>query len=128
MADMMLFPKTWEEFEKQYGFYDSKQAYMYGNTRLIPSFRVEQWLDHIADKKRKEQLQKNKMEIVAALFNKKLDEEFYIVLAGDTLKQKQLCKFTNDGLCVWNDINGWYWDSENVLHEMLTEQAVIINE
>jgi hypothetical protein len=64
---------------------------------------------------------------VAALFGKKLGEEFYIVLAGDTPKQKQLCKFTNDGLCVWNDINGWYWDSENVLYEMLTEQAVIIN-
>ena len=47
MSDQMTFPDTWEEFEKQYGFYDSKQAYMYGNTRLIPSFRVQQWLDHL---------------------------------------------------------------------------------
>ena len=61
MADMMLFPKTWEEFEKHYGFYDSKQAYMYGNTRLIPSFRVQQWLDHIADIKNEEQSQENKV-------------------------------------------------------------------
>jgi hypothetical protein len=70
----------------------------------------------------------NRMAEVAALFGKKLGEEFYIVLAGDTPKQKQLCKFSNDGLRVWNDINGWYWDSENVLHELLTEQAVILNE
>lgn len=38
--DIMTFPDTWKEFEKQYGFYDSKQAYMFGNTRLIPNFRV----------------------------------------------------------------------------------------
>jgi len=49
--DAMTFPDTWEEFEKQYGFYDSKQVYMFGNTRLIPSFRVKQWLDHINDMK-----------------------------------------------------------------------------
>ena len=78
MAEIMLFPKTWEEFEKHYGFYDSKQAYMYGNARLIPSFRVEQWLDHIDDIKRKKQLQKNKMEQVAALFGQQLGKEFRV--------------------------------------------------
>lgn len=46
MADMMEFPNTWEEFEKVYGFADTKQIYTNGS-RLIPSFRVEQWLDHI---------------------------------------------------------------------------------
>jgi hypothetical protein len=82
-------------------------------------------LQELADKKVDKP---NKMSEVARLFGKNLGEEFYVVLAGDTPKQKQLCKFTNDGLRVWNDINGWYWDSENVLHEMLTEQAVIVNE
>ena len=46
MADMMSFPETWEEYEKQYGFTDSKEIYTNGS-RLIPSFRVEQWLEHI---------------------------------------------------------------------------------
>ena len=46
MADMMEFPKTWEEFENSYGFTDTKEEYTNGS-RLIPSFRVEQWLDHI---------------------------------------------------------------------------------
>lgn len=42
----MDFPDTWEEFEESYGFTDTKQLYTNGG-RLIPSFRVEQWLDHI---------------------------------------------------------------------------------
>lgn len=44
--DMMTFPDTWEEFEKSYGFTDSEEVYTNG-ARLIPSFRVKQWLDHL---------------------------------------------------------------------------------
>lgn len=40
----MEFPETWEEFEKQYGFTDDKETYTNG-ARLIPSFRVKQWLE-----------------------------------------------------------------------------------
>lgn len=54
MADMMTFPDTWEEFEKRYGFDDSEELYTNGS-RLIPSFRVKQWLDHIAQFKSKRQ-------------------------------------------------------------------------
>jgi hypothetical protein len=124
MADMMLFPKTWEEFEKQYGFYDSKQAYMYGNTRLIPSFRVQQWLDHIADIKRKEQSQKNKMSQVAALFGKRFDEHFYV----NCCNTKFLLKFTSDGLWVFD--NSWgNWNGEDgMLEALLTGSAVVIDE
>ena len=50
MADMMTFPDTWEEFEEQYGITDREEIYTNG-ARLIPSFRVKQWLDHIADRK-----------------------------------------------------------------------------
>ena len=46
MSDMMTFPETWEEYEKQYGFADDEEVYTNGS-RLIPSFRVKQWLDHI---------------------------------------------------------------------------------
>lgn len=46
MNDMMTFPDTWEEFEKSYGFTDNEEVYTNG-ARLIPSFRVKQWLDHL---------------------------------------------------------------------------------
>ena len=46
MSDMMTFPDTWEEFEKLYGFNDVEEIYT-NNSRLIPSFRVKQWLDHL---------------------------------------------------------------------------------
>ena len=54
MADVMEFPNTWEEYEKIYGFNDIDQVYTNGS-RLIPSFRVKQWLDHIADRKTEQQ-------------------------------------------------------------------------
>lgn len=54
MADAMTFPGTWEEFEKSYGFDDSDEVYTNGS-RLIPSFRVKQWLDHIAHLESKRQ-------------------------------------------------------------------------
>lgn len=47
MADLMTFPNTWEEYERSYGFTDTEEIYTNG-ARLIPSFRVEQWLEHIA--------------------------------------------------------------------------------
>jgi tRNA A22 N-methylase len=45
-GEMMQFPETWEEFEKSYGFTDTRNEYTNGS-RLIQSFRVKQWLDHI---------------------------------------------------------------------------------
>ena len=50
MGDMMTFPDTWEEFEELYHITDTEQIYTNG-ARLIPSFRVEQWLEHMADRK-----------------------------------------------------------------------------
>lgn len=44
--DRMTFPNTWEEFEKIYGFTDTDEIYTNGS-RLIQSFRVEQWLEHL---------------------------------------------------------------------------------
>ena len=54
MSDMMTFPDTWEEYEKFYGFNDFEEIYT-NNSRLIPSFRVKQWLDHIAQHETKQQ-------------------------------------------------------------------------
>lgn len=52
MSECMQFPDTWEEFEQWYGFEDRKEIYTNGS-RLIQSFRVKQWLDHIAEPERK---------------------------------------------------------------------------
>lgn len=46
MADAMTFPNTWEEFEEMYSITDTEQIYTNGS-RLIPTFRVRQWLDHM---------------------------------------------------------------------------------
>lgn len=54
MSDLMTFPETWEEFEKSYGFADSEEVYTNGS-RLIPSFRVKQWLDHEESKRESKQ-------------------------------------------------------------------------
>lgn len=45
-GNVMTFPDTWEEYEEDYGFTDTEQIYTNGS-RLIHSFRVKQWLDHI---------------------------------------------------------------------------------
>ena len=54
MSEMMEFPDTWEEYEKLYGFNDSEEIYT-NNSRLIPSFRVKQWLDNEAKQETKRQ-------------------------------------------------------------------------
>ena len=46
--EVMIFPKTFDEFEKQYAFTDESKIYTNGS-RLIPVFRVEQWLEHIKE-------------------------------------------------------------------------------
>ena len=46
--EVMNFPKTFKEFEKYYGFTDTEEVYTNG-IRLIPVFRVEQWLEHIKE-------------------------------------------------------------------------------
>ena len=47
MADMMNFPKRWEDFLHDYEFEDARRLYTNGS-RLIPSFRVKQMMGHYA--------------------------------------------------------------------------------
>ena len=47
MADMMNFPKRWEDFLHYYEFDDARRIYTNGS-RLIPSFRVKQMMEHYA--------------------------------------------------------------------------------
>lgn len=120
----MCFPETWEEFEKQYGFYDSKQAYMYGNTRLIPTFRVEQWLDYMESVKHSQQSKQNKMEQVALLFGKKLGEPFIVEWEGKKIR----VMFDEDYLSVMNFGYGWHTVGDEILRKLITGKAVIVDE
>ncbi len=122
--DVMAFPDTWEEYEDFYGFYDIKQAYMFGNTRLIPSFRVQQWLNHLDDINRKKQSQKNKMEQVVKLFGKRLGERFKIIHMSVT----NTVKFTADGLEMYSGLSKKWIISSGLLEALLTGEAVIVNE
>ena len=47
MADMMNFPKRWEDFLHDYEFEDARRIYTNGS-RLIPAFRVKQMMEHYA--------------------------------------------------------------------------------
>ena len=47
MANMMNFPKRWEDFLHDYEFEDARRIYTNGS-RLIPSFRVKQMMEHYA--------------------------------------------------------------------------------
>ena len=44
---MMNFPKRWEDFLHDYEFEDARRIYTNGS-RLIPSFRVKQMMEHYA--------------------------------------------------------------------------------
>ena len=47
MADMMNFPKRWEDFLHDYEFEDARRIYT-NESRLIPSFRVKRMMEHYA--------------------------------------------------------------------------------
>ena len=53
MINAMIFPDTFEEFVKIFGFVDSKKYYTNGS-ELIQVFRVEQWLEHELNRLEKE--------------------------------------------------------------------------
>lgn len=47
MGEIMTFPKRWEDFLHDYEFEDARMIYTNGS-RLIPSFRVKQMMEHYA--------------------------------------------------------------------------------
>ena len=46
-GEMMTFPSKWEQFLHDYEFEDARRIYTNGS-RLIPSFRVKQMMEHYA--------------------------------------------------------------------------------
>ena len=81
----MCFPETWEEFKKQYQIIDTEKVYTNG-VEMIPTFRVEQWLDHMESVKHSQQSEQNKMAQVAQMFGKELGEEFTVKFKDAVVK------------------------------------------
>ena len=71
--EQMEFSKTWEEYEKEYGFYDSKEVYT-NNSRLIPSFRVKQWLDHLEQEPCEMTVEEYRQRMIQTFHNADTDE------------------------------------------------------
>ncbi len=69
----------------------------------------------------------NKMSEVAAMFGKKLDEEFKIKY-GDSLAFEAAVKFTKKNFRVKHLLQDyWSWDNE-LLADLLTGRAVIVDD
>ena len=45
MSECMPIPDNWKDFIKEYSFKDIREIYTNGS-RLIPTFRVEQMMEH----------------------------------------------------------------------------------
>lgn len=97
MSEMMTFPDTWEEFEKSYGFTDNEEVYTNG-ARLIPSFRVKQWLDHLPSVQPKERC------VVNITLN---EEDIERIVAEQVEEIKELLPQKGEWICqadddIWN--------------------------
>lgn len=46
MPDMMMFPKTVDEFMEEYKIVDTEEVYTNG-AELVPIFRMKQWFEHV---------------------------------------------------------------------------------
>ena len=47
MSDVMMFPKTVDEFMEQYKVVDTEHIYSNG-VEFVPMFRMKQWFEHIS--------------------------------------------------------------------------------
>ena len=72
-----------------------------------------------------EEADKNKMPQIAAMFGKKIGEEFNIYSEyRGTLK----CKITDNGLSFYYDAYGRWWEDSGLLIELLKGDVVIVDE
>lgn len=122
VMDMQI-PDSWAEFEKHVGFYDDKKIYTNG-VRLVPTNRVNQWLEYI-DRKNKHE--KNKMAQVAEMFGKKLGEPFKI---KDLMSEKIYnATFDNYGMRAYIDGFSTSWTPRrDLVMRLITGEAVIVDE
>lgn len=71
----------------------------------------------------------NKMAEVAAMFGKKLGEPFEVGICGELKSKRHKCKLTEGGLYEWyEDWQKWVFDPEDILHDLLTGEAEIVED
>lgn len=78
MDDAMDFPKTFEEFAKEYQIIDTKEVYTNG-VELIPVFRVQQWLDYTESEEIKMTVEQYRQRMIEAFQNAECDELIALV-------------------------------------------------
>ena len=108
MSECMQFPDTWEDFEQAYSFEDKKEIYTNGS-RLIQSFRVKQWLDHIAEPKQKwtlvsEALPWNDTEVLVTVLDDSGDTPWSYTSVGWCTPDRQYWVVDNEicyGVVAW---------------------------
>ena len=86
MADMMNFPKRWEDFMHDYEFEDARRIYTNGS-RLIPSFRVKQMMEHYAP------VVHGKWNVSGGLLECQNCGEIYSTLGGNEGKAWNYCPY-----------------------------------
>ena len=112
MADMMNFPKRWEDFLHDYEFEDDRRIYTNGS-KLIPSFRVKQMMEHYAcgekriiDNDVAEQCPECGNEVWLKWDVERDGYTIYCPYCGYRMKLCSMCDVRDGGKCDWNSDTG----------------------
>lgn len=133
MNEEMKFPKTFEEFIKQYSFFDKQQIYTNGS-ELIQVFRIKQWEEH---KERENQELKKQLDDA--------NEKILLLQASEPMlnykkaleetQQKEFIKWLENEIhtieTTYSQINGNYGlinETLEALKEVLRKYKEIIGE
>lgn len=68
----------------------------------------------------------NKIEQVAAMFGKKLGEEFRV--DEKNCRKNMICKITEKGLFFYHTTYEAWWQDSGLLSDLITGEAVIVDE
>lgn len=115
----MAFPDTWEEFEQQYGFDDTEEIYTNGS-RLMQTFRVRQWLEHL-------KTVPIERDIPKAPTDQQLEEDGYGACGslygrcpncrGSVYEEQNYCEKCGQRLDWGNDLNGFNEETVQALKD-----------
>lgn len=125
MSEQMVFPETWEAYERKYKITDREKVYTNG-TELIPTYRVRQWLEHLGSKKNIEH-ESGMMETVAHLFGKNLGEKFRL---KNSKGVENIYSFESCGLMWWNsgETSNTLVFMDNLLCDLMAGREVIVDD
>lgn len=124
MNDVMKFPKTFDEFIKQYSFFDKQQIYTNGS-ELIHVFRIKQWEEH---KEKENQELKKQLENMADSYcnASKLKHERASKIVKMNNQQKEFIKWLEDYLNLFDEKDIYEEGSYDAIEEILQKYKSII--